>query len=246
MIIFISPAKTFRQSLKEHQTKPIFLSCALKINKALKSFKKTELMDKMKISQKVADQTFQYIHNFNQNVMPAIDSYYGHQYKHLNIDSFSPEDLNYTKSHLYILSGLYGLLRPFDGISYYRLEMNYKFLFNLYDFWQEKITTYLKNNHPNEVFINLCSNEYGKLLKFDSVIQIEFYQIKASSLKIHAMEAKKLRGLMASYLLKNQIQSISKIKNIIIDGYAFNEKLSDQKHFIFTKEIWWKDYLDYY
>jgi cytoplasmic iron level regulating protein YaaA (DUF328/UPF0246 family) len=237
MILFISPAKTFNSSDKSSDQKPLFQNETSKLLKHLKLLGKDQLKKDMKLSEKVAIKTHQYYQDFNKHLQPAIYTYYGHQYKFIDIDSFSTDQLAYANNHLYIFSGLYGLLKPLDPISFYRLEMMDKSFMNLYDFWAPKILSYLEKNHKDDILINLASNEFGQIIKnLDSVYTIEFYIIKNNKPTIHSMEAKKLRGLMTNYILTHKIKTLDQLKNINIENYTFNASLSSNQNILFTKK----------
>jgi hypothetical protein len=237
MILFISPAKTFNSSNKSSDQKPIFQNQTKHLIKHLASLSKDQLKKDMKLSEKVASKTHQYYQTFNRHLQPAIYTYYGHQYKFIHADSFTDDQLAYTNNHLYIMSGLYGLLKPLDMISFYRLEMMDKSFMNLYDFWTPKIISYLKNNHNDDVLINLASNEFGQIIKdLNFVYTIEFYIIKDNKPTIHSMEAKKLRGLMTNYIMTHEITTLDELKGISIENYTFNQNLSSDQLILFTKE----------
>jgi len=238
MIIFISPAKTFRKTNQKSDQIPIFQADTKKLVKQLKTLDIKHLKSSMNISDKVAVLTHQYYQHFGHDMQPAILSYYGHQFKHIDVDAFSLKDLQYMNQHLYIMSGLYGLLKPLDQISFYRLEMQDKTITNLYDFWTPKIKKYIDTYHKGEIFINLASKEYGQIIEnLNHTYTIEFYQLKNDKPYIHSMEAKRLRGLFTNHLIMYKIKSLDEIKNISIDNYTFNEKLSNNKLMLFTKEI---------
>jgi cytoplasmic iron level regulating protein YaaA (DUF328/UPF0246 family) len=237
MILFISPAKTFNFSDRTTHQNLLFQNSTHRLLKHLQSLSLNQLKKDMKLSEKVAQKTYQYYQNFNQHLQPAIYTYYGHQYKFIDIHSFSEKQIHYLNNHLYIMSGLYGLLKPLDPISYYRLEMQDKSFMNLYDFWTPKIISYIKEKHKNDILINLASNEFGQIIKnLDHVYTIEFYIIKNEKPTIHSMEAKKLRGLFTNYIMTHYIETINQLKQISLEGYAFNVKLSTENTLLFTKE----------
>jgi len=238
MILFISPAKTFRKSNIKPDSAPMFHHESEKIINKLKKLSKKDIKTKMKVSDKVAEQTYNYYQHFNENLQPAIFSYFGHQYRHIKPDEYSKADLKYIQNHLYIMSGLYGLLKPLDHISFYRLEMQDQTVKNLYNFWMPLITTYLNTNHKDDILINLASKEYGQIIeKLEQTYTIEFYQIKNGKPYIHSMEAKMLRGLMTSHIIKNQISTLDDLKKIIINNYTYDRSLSKDRLITFTKEI---------
>lgn len=238
MIIFISPAKTFTQSHISSNQLPFFGAQTKELANHFSNLSKEQLKTSMKLSEKIANQTYQYYQNFNLNKQPALYSYHGHQYKHLGASSLNDDDLRYANDHLYIISGLYGLLKPLDLISFYRLEMNDKSFLNLYDFWTPLLLEFIMKHHENDILINLASDEYGQIIKnFKTAYTIEFFQLKDKKKSIHSMEVKKMRGLWTHYLLKNRVDHLSSLKKIEIEGYIFNPKLSLNQTLVFTKEM---------
>lgn len=238
MIIFISPAKTFRTPKETSTQIPFFSDETKQLIDKLKTLSVKTLEHKMKISEKVAQTTYEYYQNFGKDSYPAIFTYFGHQYKNINPDTLLDEHIQYMNQHLYIMDGLYGLLKPLDLISFYRLEMQDHTIKNLYRFWKPKIISYLNTHHPDDIYINLASNEYGQIIKhLNQTYTIEFYKLKHDQLYTHSMEAKRLRGLMVRTLLSNQINSLEEIYNIDLDGYTYSLEHSKNRNIIFIKEI---------
>ncbi len=238
MILFISPAKTFRMTPIKPTDKPIFLTEAHYLVQCLQKISLKALKTNMKLSDKIAEQTHLYYQNFNLSTAPAIYSYFGHQFKHIAPDTLDKEIISYMNQHLYILSGLYGLLRPLDGLSSYRLEMQDQTITNLYNFWSDKIINHINMHHKNQLLINLASHEYGQLIEhLDNVYTILFYQIKHKKTSIHSMEAKKLRGLMTRHILTEKIDDLKTLKSVVIEGYTYNDTLSNDKTIVYTKVV---------
>ena len=237
MIIFISPAKTFSKQLNPYHSEPIFITHAKKLVHDLNQKTDLELKTSMKLSDALLLDVKKHLHLFGVSKGAAIHLYDGYAFKGLNINAYSRKDLEYLSSHLYILSGLYGLLRPFDGISTYRLELKDKGLGNLYHYWEKLINDYLDTHHQNELLIDLASTEYQKILnERDNLYHIKFYENENGHLKTISMHVKYMRGLMASYLVKNRINSIESIKKINLENYKYNQDLSTSHELIFIKE----------
>ena len=237
MILLLSPSKTFVKNEEFHEECPYFLNQSIGLIRKLKLFSSEELQNKMKISSDLAQDVKTYYQNFGMKKYCAIYSYNGYLYKALDVNTLTKEDLDYMRHHLYIISGLYGLVRPFDGISFYRLEMQDKIVGNLYHYWGKKINNYLKLQHQDEILINLASKEYIKVLnKAQSMITISFYIKSEDELKSSSMHVKKARGMMARELIKRKIDNPELIKSITFDGYQFHPFLSDEKEYVFIKE----------
>ncbi len=231
MIIIFSPTKTFTNEKVTSLSKPHFLNKANILIEQLKQFKIIDFKDKFKISDSLAKKTKDYYDNIHNNYA-AVYQYGGTSFKFLDPHNINKNSL----SNLYILSGLYGILNAFDGISPYRLEMLDTNLTNLYNFWQDDITNYLKN--LNKPIINLASNEYSKVIQFEqlNIVTLDFKYIKNDKLIMNSMQLKKLRGLFANYILNNNLTCFEQIKNISIDGFKFNNNLSNENYYLFTKE----------
>jgi len=181
------------------------------------------------------------------NAKQALLAFKGDVYTGLQAEEMSEDDLQWAQNHLRILSGLYGLLRPLDLMQPYRLEMGTKFANaggkNLYEFWGEKITEGLNAElakQPTPVLINLASNEYFKAVK-PKVLNAEiitpvFKDWKNDKYKIISFFAKKARGLMSQYIIKNRIEDAEQIKQFALAGYQYNEAMSSAKEWVFTRQ----------
>ena len=160
-------------------------------------------------------------------------------------DSMSAEDLNWAQDHLRILSGLYGVLRPLDLMQPYRLEMGTKFAnargSDLYAFWDGIINKELNTllSSSDSVLLNLASNEYFKAAKEKTIssriVTPVFMDNKNGKYKIISFFAKKARGLMAGFIIKNKIKHVESIKAFDSDGYRFNDVMSETDKWVFTR-----------
>lgn len=255
LIIAISPAKTLDMNKVELDltvTEPRYLNRSKEIMETLSTLSPEEIGKLMKISVKLSE--LNYIRNGmwkkeeHKNEPPCIFAFKGDVYKGIEIEEYSEEDLLYANSHLRILSGLYGILRPLDGIHEYRLEMGTKLKLkdkkNLYEYWGEDFLReeLLKDAREteSEVIINLASEEYSKVLNLSKlpegkVITPVFKEFKKGEYKIVGIYAKRARGLMTSYILKNKVKTIEKLKEFSEEGYSFNENLSNENEIVFTR-----------
>lgn len=240
MKIVISPAKSLDLKSKmpvETYSEALFLQKSQELNGALKKQNPADLSELMKISSKLADLNWERNQNWSlpftpSNARQAVFMFSGDVYT--GLDAYSLPQLNIDKmqSSLRILSGLYGLLKPLDLIQPYRLEMGTKFGINgsknLYEFWKKTITDQLNDElGEDEIFVNLASNEYFKAIDAKKlkvpVITPVFKDWKNDKLKIISFYAKKARGTMSRYLIENNIEDITGVKNFAVDGYAFSE-----------------------
>ena len=237
MQIIISPTKTMQYHLDNLATEPLFLSKSLNLVKQLQNMSVAQLQKLLKVNEKTATLNYQRYQNFQINKKSlAIYTYTGLQYKYFNISQFNPTELNYLNTHVRILSAFYGLLKPFDGIDYYRLVFNNTL--KLYTFWHDLIYQELIKN--DQVIINLASNEYAKLVtQFVQepilLINIHFKEYVNNKLVTKATNAKMARGLMLAYIVKNQITDYHLIQNFQEFNYRFDEQLSNENNYIFIK-----------
>ena len=254
MIVVISPAKKLNfdnDVCEKKHTTPDYLHHSKKLVTRLRALSKNEISKLMGVSDKIAELNFSRYKSWKtpftlNNSKQAILVFQGDVYVGLNVADFKSRDFAYAQKHLRILSGLYGLLRPLDLIQPYRLEMGTKITVhkthNLYQFWGKKITESINKElkkHKNKILINLASQEYfksiaGEYLDADIVTPI-FKEKKGNTYKVIGIYAKKARGMMSRYIIKNKIQDIEKIKTFDIDNYAFNPKMSDDREWVFTR-----------
>ena len=253
MIIVLSPAKSLDFKTPpaiSAYSQPQFLDEAREINLALRKKSAVELQDLMGISDKLAqlnaERNFNWSPPFSPgNAKQALLAFNGDVYIGLNAATMSQQQLQQAQQKIRILSGLYGLLRPLDLIQPYRLEMGIKLAFlnykNLYAYWSEKLTTALNdelktNSGP---LINLASQEYFKVIDLSRVttpvISPVFKDAKNGKYKIISFYAKKARGLMSRFILENKIEKAEDIKAFDTEGYHFNNELSGNKEWIFTR-----------
>lgn len=252
MLILLSPSKTLDEEssypLKPNElTQPELLSHSQKLAKVMKEKSADEISKLMKISEKLGELNYQRYQDFStpftsKNARPCIFTFKGDVYDGLDIDSFCHTDLQKAQKHLRILSGLYGVLRPFDLMQAYRLEMGIKLKhhdFNhLYDFWGSTITETLndslRTSESNEV-INLASNEYFKAVKTKelegTLITPVFKERKGNTLKVIGLFAKRARGMMAKYLLTTD----KPLEMFNDGGYQFDETLSSSSERVFVR-----------
>ena len=183
-----------------------------------------------------------------ENARQAVLAFNGDVYSGLDANSFSDDDFNFAQQHFRILSGLYGLLKPLDLMQAYRLEMGTKLDnvrgANLYQFWGNIITNELNKalaEQGDDVLINLASNEYFKAVNKKSlnatIITPQFKDWKNGQYKMISFFAKKARGLMARYIIQNQISDVEKVKDFDLAGYQFSSDLSQGHELVFTRKI---------
>ena len=252
MKIVISPAKSLdfeTQVPSNKYTKAQFLDQAEKLNKVLKKKSPRVLSKLMSISPKLGELNWQRNQDWHlpfteYNARQAVYAFNGDVYIGLDAYSIPLNKLDQLQEKLRILSGQYGLLRPLDLMQAYRLEMGTKLKMgrknNLYQFWGETITQTLNEElKDNEVFLNLASNEYFKVIKPKllkvPVITPEFKDYKNGELKMISFFAKKARGMMVRYIIDNNVEEAEELKGFDYDGYAFDANLSNENKLVFTR-----------
>lgn len=255
MLVVISPAKNLDYdtpvNTSEH-TQPVMLKDAEQLIKRCKRLAPQEIGSLMSISDKLADLNAQRYNDWTlpfteDNSRQAMFAFNGDVYTGLEAATLSEDDVEYAQKHLRILSGLYGVLKPLDLMQAYRLEMGTKLDTrrgrNLYEFWGDSITkninTALEEQGDN-VLINLASNEYfksvvPKKLKGDIFTPV-FKDKKNGQYKIISFFAKKARGLMARYIIQNQVSDVAGLKSFDSAGYYFSEELSKGNELVFLRE----------
>lgn len=252
MIVLLSPAKTLdleKEAKISEYSHPLFLAeSELLVNK-LKRLSEKKLGTMMNISPTLADLNHQRYQAWSLpftkiNAKRAALCFQGEAYRGWNPSSLSDDDLAFSQKHVRILSGLYGILRPLDLIQPYRLEMGSKFevspkVKNLYAFWKEKLTEQLVAELNGDVLLNLASTEYSKAIDLKAmsgnVITPVFKDMKNGELKVIMTYAKKARGLMTRYLIRNRLTNVDDIKLFDLEGYSFNVNESTDSHWVFSR-----------
>ena len=254
MLIVISPAKNLDYETptptKKH-TKAALLDDASELMAGLKELSPQGVSSLMRISDKLGvlnyDRFQQWSLPFNaSNARQAVLAFKGDVYVGLDAYSFDEQAFAFAQQHLRILSGLYGALKPLDLMQPYRLEMGTSFAnergANLYQFWGDKIVLLLNKQLKKlgtQTLVNLASNEYFKSVdktKLNaSIITPVFNDWKNGQYKIISFFAKKARGRMSAYIIKNGITDPMKLKGFDWDGYRYNSAMSDGSELVFTR-----------
>ncbi len=255
MLAVISPAKNLDYDTpmpKVRATQPALLNDAQELIDGLKALAPHEVSGLMKLSDKLGQLNYERFQAWQQpftksNARPAVLAFNGDVYQGLEASAFSAEDFKFAQGHLRILSGLYGLLRPLDLMQPYRLEMGTRYNnprgSDLYQFWGHIITEALnaqlrKTKAP--ALVNLASNEYFKAVKAKElvapVLEPVFKDWKNGDYKIISFFAKKARGLMSAYIIKNQLTNPRDLKAFDWGGYQYNAAMSGESKWVFTRK----------
>lgn len=254
MIIILSPAKTLKMEKALNTnlyTEPIFIKEASTLIKELLKYSPPEMEGLMKVNYKLAQQNFMRHIRWKEdhdlsNGKQALLAYDGAVYQGISAGDLSPQQLSFANDHLRILSGLYGALRPLDLIQPYRLEMGTKLKNrrgnNLYDFWNHKLTAYLKKElqkQNDNILIDLASKEYSSVIDMKKinvkVITPVFKEYKNGTHKVITIYTKRARGLMSRFIIENSIILPSELKEFNEEGYSYNEYLSSGVELVFTR-----------
>jgi len=255
MIIIINSSKTldFQQSpqISKHSI-PEFLNDAEYLVNKLRTFSESELSELMGVSRKLATLNVERYANWkipftNSNAKQALLAFKGDVYSGIEVESYTMKEFDFAQKHLRILAGLYGILRPLDLIQPYRLEMAAKLSTDrgqgLYQFWGDRINVSLKRSIKQEksgMLINLCSAEYLKSVlpkRLNAVlITPVFKEYRDGSYRTVAIYAKKARGLMCNFIIKNHLTDIEALKDFKAQGYKYNKKMSSELEWLFTRK----------
>lgn len=255
MIIVISPAKSLDFKIPPvipDFTIPEFLNESEKLVGRLKTYSPKKLSVLMGISADLGELNFKRFQEWQlpftpENSKQAILAFNGDVYQGLNATTLSKENFETAQSKLRILSGLYGVLKPFDLIQPYRLEMGTKLKYykskDLYSFWNPLITKKINeavSESGNKILVNLASNEYfksidKKKLKAE-IVTPDFKEFKNGKYAMISFFAKRARGLMTRFIIENNISDPADLLAFDAEGYSFNSRLSKQGNPVFTRE----------
>ena len=229
MKIIVSPAKTMRIRV-EACTTPYFIDKAMEIRGFLRGLDRESLSKIWKCNDKLIDQNIKLLENDARfNLTRAIYAYDGLQFKNLEVESLGSSAIDFLNEHLYILSAVYGALRPMDGVIPYRLEMqamvNYNGFKTMYDYWGSTIYDYITRD--DNIIINLASKEYSdSIIPYINgdvkLINISFGSLKDNRLIIKSTESKILRGRFLRFIAENKINNVEDLKGFNYDGFSYN------------------------
>jgi uncharacterized protein len=255
MLTLISPAKTldFESPPATNKTSDLeFLDRSAELVELMRKQSPGKISKLMHISPKLAELNADRYHKWkppfnSSNAKQAVLAFKGDVYLGLEAENFNQRDFTFAQKNLRILSGLYGLLKPLDLIQPYRLEMSTKLKNrngkDLYSFWGDSITHAISDelgSHRNKSLINLASIEYFKSVKPEllpgAVITPVFKDFSNGSYKVLGFFAKKARGYMASFIVRNRINKLDQIKDFDVDGYKFNGNFSTEGQWVFTRK----------
>ncbi len=246
MKIIISPAKKMDEEpdLLAVEDLPQFLDETKILLEWMQGLSYKEIKELWKCSDRLAEANFERLRRMDltHNLTPALISYEGIQYQYMAPSVFLQEELAYVQEHLRILSGFYGILRPMDGVTPYRLEMQAKASAggkkNLYDFWGDRLYRTLIGEDGERVILNLASKEYSKCVEAwlqpeDIFITCVFGELKDGRVLQKGTQAKMARGEMVRYMAEQGIRRPEETKQFDRLGYRFHPELSSEEEYVF-------------
>ena len=224
---------------------PVFLSETEELLAWMRHLTFAEAKAIWKCNDKIAEQNYRRFQEMDleRNLTPAVIAYEGIQYQYMAPAVFGGAQTDYIQEHLRILSGFYGVIKPFDGVTPYRLEMQAKAseAGDLYKFWGDKLYREVAGEEKDGgLILNLASKEYSKCIEKyltpeDTYVTVVFGELADGKVKQKGTLAKMARGEMVRYLAENKVEDPERIKGFDRLGYCFEETLSNEKEYVFLK-----------
>lgn len=245
MKIILAPAKKMQRADDDFVVRdlPVFLEQTQKLLDTMRAMNRDKLKKMWNCSDKITDQNIERLARMDlyEKLSPAVFTYIGLAYQHMAPGAMTETQLEYLQSHLRILSGFYGVLKPFDGVTPYRLEMQAVMpgIGDLYSFWSDLL--YRQVHDDDGVIINLASKEYSSAIEKylgenDTMITCVFGEMKNGKVIQKGTMAKMARGEMTWWMAENQIEDPRHLKEFNA-GWQFSEELSDEREFVFLKKM---------
>ena len=247
MRIIISPAKkmNINTDTLACRSVPVYLKETGELLEWMRSLSYAEAKEIWKCNDKIAEQNYRRFQEMDleRNLTPAVIAYEGIQYQYMAPSVFEGKEIQYIQEHLYILSGFYGVLRPLDGVTPYRLEMQAKAAVagtrNLYEFWGDAICRAVTAG--DWTILNLASKEYSKCVEKylgpgDRFVTCVFGELVDGKVRQKGTLAKMARGEMVRYLAQTGGREPEDARGFDRLGYRFREELSGPAEYVFIKE----------
>jgi cytoplasmic iron level regulating protein YaaA (DUF328/UPF0246 family) len=255
MLMVISPAKTLdfeTPPTTARFTQPQYLDHSQELINQLRELTPAQISDLMHLSDKLAGLNAARFGSWDpvftpENAKQALLAFKGDVYTGLDAETLNDKQLDYAQSHLRMLSGLYGLLRPLDLMQPYRLEMGTRLANargkDLYAFWDTRISQWLNEalaEQGDDLLLNLASNEYFSAVKRSAlnarIIDTEFRDLKNGQYKIISFYAKKARGMMSRFVVTERINDPHALKEFDAHGYRYSSELSKTDKLVFLRD----------
>ena len=259
MLFLLSPAKSLDYEtaapaeVLAQASEPQFLRQSSELIKLMRGYSAADIGALMDLSPALSTLNARRYKAWRQkatpgNSKPAVLAFDGDVYGGLDAPSLSLEELDWANRHVLILSGLYGVLRPFDRLQPYRLEMGTRVEHprgtGLYSYWGDRIAEHLNQRAAQEqvpVIVNLASQEYFKAADRKAlkprVVECVFEDWKTDGYKVISFFAKRARGLMARYAVQHRIETPAGLQGFNLDSYRFDAALSTSDRMLFRRKI---------
>lgn len=252
MLVVVSPAKKLDWTERAgDMTEPAFQDAAIALAEVARGLSVADLQKLMHISDNLAQLNHDRFRSFapvpdDTDLRQAVFAFAGDTYQGLEAATLDQEELAWAQRHFRILSGLYGVLRPLDGIQPYRLEMGSRLKTsigkNLYEFWGCRISEALNAQAAetgSKVLVNCASQEYFGAVDLDAlnlrVVTPVFMEDKAGTPKIVSFYAKRARGAMARYIIQNRLQEVQSLLEFDAGGYRYQPEMSEPDKPVFVR-----------
>lgn len=252
ILVLLSPSKAmnFDPTTLDVTSNPTLAEPAMELAEVMKTYDTDGIAKLMKLSDKLAELNFDRFQSFGDAQQPskqALLAFTGDTYKDMPLEDYSEDDFASAQDRVRILSGLYGVLRPLDLIHPYRLEMGTKLETergkNLYEYWGDRVTEEINADlaeHDGATILNCASNEYFKVVnekKLDAkVITPVFKDYSKGKYKVISFYAKRARGMMADFVVRNRIQDVDGLRDFTAGGYAYDEDASTSEAPVFLRK----------
>ncbi|RJX36025.1 MAG: peroxide stress protein YaaA [Desulfurivibrio sp.] len=254
MLLIISPAKTQDFNVRDYPrfTRPVLLAQSRLLIERLRELSVAELSRLMKISPALAALNHQRYQDFHLpfelgKARQALLAFRGDVYSGIEADQYDDEDFSFAQAHLRILSGLYGVLKPLDLMQPYRLEMGIRLAnprgADLYAFWGDMISETLAADLADQtepVLVNLASREYFQAVRPAAlrarILTIAFKENKNNRYQVIGIHAKRARGLMTNFVIKNRLTAINDLQSFTQHGYQYRGSLSSDSEWVFCRD----------
>ncbi len=255
MLVLLSPAKSldYESPLPtDTHTIPDFLDDSKELIDVLRKYSLEDLRDLMDISEDLATLNLDRYQQFHtpftpENARQAIFAFDGDVYRDFDFDEYSGDHFDFLQSHVRILSGLYGLLRPLDLMQPYRLEMGTRLSTdrgkNLYEFWGQEITDAVGaalDAQGDDIILNLASNEYFRAVQKKKLnarfLNVKFLDFRNGKYKSITFYLKRLRGTLTDFMVRHQITNPEDLKGFTELGYYFSDERSSDDEYVFLRD----------
>jgi len=256
MLMLLSPAKSLdfeTPPVTDRHTLPQFVSESASLIEVLKPLTPAQIATLMDLSDALSQLNVARYAAWSpkftgRNSKQAVLAFNGDVYEGLDANTLSPDQLDWAQSHLAILSGLYGILRPLDWMQPYRLEMGTRLANprgkDLYAWWGDTLAEHLNGvlaKQRDDLIINLASQEYFKAVKRKAlkarVVDCVFEDHKAGVYKVISFHAKRARGLMARHIIVNRITTVDGVRGFDAEGYGYVADASGPDRLVFRRRL---------